>query len=98
MPGTEDDHQGALNISIPLSKWLPKAYAGYSLNTNRHGDTTQQVSLYGTALKDSNLSYSVMEGYSNHEIPAITARYPSIIPVARAKRTWVTATIRTAGR
>ena len=67
MPGTEDDHQGALNISIPLSKWLPKAYAGYSLNTNRHGDTTQQVSLYGTALKDSNLSYSVMEGYSNHE-------------------------------
>ncbi|EIX6432901.1 fimbrial biogenesis outer membrane usher protein [Salmonella enterica] len=66
MPGEENDHQGALNISVPLDKWLPQAYAGYSVNTNRHGDTSQQVSLYGTALKNNNLSYSVMEGYRNH--------------------------------
>jgi outer membrane usher protein len=67
MPEEENDHQVAVDISVPLDKWLPHAYAGYSMNTNRHGDTTQQVSLYGTALKDNNLSYSVSEGYRNHE-------------------------------
>lgn len=66
-PGSENDHQAAMNVSIPLDKWLHNAYAGYNVNTNRHGDTTQQVSLYGTALAHDNLSYSVMEGYSNHD-------------------------------
>ncbi len=66
MPGTENDHQLAVNISVPLDKWLHGAYAGYSANTNRHGDSTQQVSLYGSALEDGNLNYTVMEGYRNH--------------------------------
>lgn len=67
MPGMENDHQIAMNISVPLDKWLPHAYAGYNMSTNRHGDTTQQVSLYGTALANNNLSYSVMQGYQNHQ-------------------------------
>lgn len=67
MPGEENDHQLAVNISVPLDKWLHNAYAGYNMSTNRHGDTSQQVSLYGSALADNNLNYSVMEGYQNHE-------------------------------
>lgn len=66
MPGMENDHQIAMSISVPLDKWLHGAYAAYNTNTNRHGDTTQQVSLYGSALEDGNLNYTVMEGYRNH--------------------------------
>lgn len=65
-PGEENDHQVAMNISIPLNKWMQNSYAGYNMSTNRHGDTTQHVSLYGSALQDNNLNYSVMEGYQNH--------------------------------
>ncbi|MFI7811720.1 fimbria/pilus outer membrane usher protein [Citrobacter werkmanii] len=66
MPEQENDHQLALDFSVPLNKLLPNSYVGYNMNTNRHGDTTQQVSLYGTALQHDNLSYSVTEGYNNH--------------------------------
>lgn len=62
----EDDQQYALNISIPLSKWLPNAYASSSITADKHGKTHSLVGLNGTALAENNLSYNVSEGYDNH--------------------------------
>ncbi|AYN26262.1 fimbrial biogenesis outer membrane usher protein [Buttiauxella sp. 3AFRM03] len=53
----------SLNISVPLSRFLPNTWASYNLNTSKQGNTTQSVGLNGTALADNNLSWSVQEGY-----------------------------------
>lgn len=66
-PDSDSDQQVSVNVNIPLSYWMKNSYVGYNMNTDRYGDTSQQVSLYGTALKDNNLSYNIMEGYRNHE-------------------------------
>ncbi|ECE5989968.1 fimbrial biogenesis outer membrane usher protein [Salmonella enterica subsp. salamae] len=65
------DQQLAFNIQVPLSKFLPgqaasNAWASYSVNTAKHGDTRQQAGLNGTALADNNLSYSLQQSYTNH--------------------------------
>ncbi|ENZ7484586.1 fimbrial biogenesis usher protein [Klebsiella aerogenes] len=75
----EADQIFSFNVSIPFSKWLTpggqntatgysnnSAYATYSNSTDIHGNMTQQAGISGTLLKDNNLSYSVQQGYSNH--------------------------------
>ncbi|WP_244202375.1 fimbria/pilus outer membrane usher protein [Buttiauxella warmboldiae] len=54
-----------LTVSVPLSRWLPGGSASYSLNNNLDGHTTQQMSLYGTALDNSQLSYNLQQGFDN---------------------------------
>lgn len=54
-----------LNISIPLSKWLPGGSVNYSMNNDTRGHATQQASLYGSALEHNNLYYSLQHGYDN---------------------------------
>lgn len=76
----EADQVFALNISIPLSKWLSNssglssannnAFATYNINTDKHGQTTQNAGLSGTALEDHNLNYSIQQGYANHGVGA----------------------------
>jgi outer membrane usher protein len=70
----EADRAVALNVSLPLGKWLSPsqgettantAFATYSASQDNHGSTTQNVGISGTMLKDNNLSYSVQEGYGN---------------------------------
>lgn len=63
-----EDHQLALNISIPLDKLFGRnsshpLYASYMMNSSKKGNTTQSVSVSGTALEENNLSWSVQEGY-----------------------------------
>jgi len=68
-PGDDQaDQTVALNVSIPLDRWLSgsHAWATYAMNTNQKGDTTHQAGISGTALEQNNLSYSVMQGYGNH--------------------------------
>ena len=60
------DQQLAFSIQVPLSRFMPNAWASYSVNTAKHGDTRQQVGLNGTALADNNLSYSLQQSYTNH--------------------------------
>ncbi|ECK8871207.1 fimbrial biogenesis outer membrane usher protein [Salmonella enterica subsp. enterica] len=60
------DQQLAFSIQVPLSRFMPNAWASYSINTAKHGDTRQQVGLNGTALADNNLSYSLLQSYTNH--------------------------------
>lgn len=55
----------ALNISIPLDRFLSNTWASYSLNTSRKGDTTHTLGLSGTALQENALSWSVQQGYGN---------------------------------
>jgi outer membrane usher protein len=62
---TDNDHQLALNVSVPMSKLLPGAYMNNSMTNDLHGKTHNQLGLSGTALEDNNLSYSVTQSYGN---------------------------------
>ncbi|WP_058911251.1 fimbria/pilus outer membrane usher protein [Entomohabitans teleogrylli] len=64
------DQQLAFTIQVPLLSFMPGAWANYSINTARGGDTRQQVGLNGTLLSDNNLSYSVQQSYTNHGVGA----------------------------
>lgn len=66
-PATQSDRQLALTLTLPLSRWLPNAWATYNLNATERGKTSHQVGLSGTALKDNNLSYSVQQSYTDHD-------------------------------
>lgn len=55
----------AVNVSVPLSKWLPGSYATYNLNSSKNGNTSQSVGLSGTALPDDNLNYSISQGFAS---------------------------------
>lgn len=66
----EDTQQTlSFNISVPLGN-IPNSYARYSANSQKHGNTTHTVGLYGSALEDNNLSYSVSQGYTNKGVGA----------------------------
>lgn len=54
----------AMNISVPLSQWLPGSYATYNLNSSKNGNTSHNVGLTGTALRDDNLNYNISQGYT----------------------------------
>lgn len=65
-PGNNaNDQQFAINIQVPLSKWLPNSWASYNMNTSKRGSTTHQVGLSGTTLADNNLNYNLQQSYSN---------------------------------
>ncbi|HFK7187097.1 TPA: fimbrial biogenesis usher protein [Serratia odorifera] len=78
-PGlAEADKRVALNLSLPLGKWLSgggaasditrsssTAYATYAANTDTHGQLAQQAGVSGSLLAGKNLTYGVMQGYSN---------------------------------
>lgn len=58
--------QVSINVSIPLGKWLPGAYATTSMNSDLHGGMYSQAGISGTALKDNNLSYYMSQGTGNN--------------------------------
>ncbi|WP_237391031.1 fimbria/pilus outer membrane usher protein [Dryocola clanedunensis] len=59
------DQQLAFNVQIPLDRWLSNSWATYNVNSNRHGKTSQQVGLSGTALANNNLTYAVQQSHGN---------------------------------
>ncbi|EIL0863427.1 fimbrial biogenesis outer membrane usher protein [Salmonella enterica] len=64
-PGYRPEQQVSVNVSVPLSRFLPSAWANYSLSTGSRGETSQQAGLSGTALERNNLAYSVNQSYRN---------------------------------
>lgn len=64
----DKDQVIALSVSIPFSTWLSGSnmQASYSLNNSDSSGTTQNLGLSGTALANNNLSWSVQQGYDNH--------------------------------
>lgn len=69
----EADQVVALNVSLPIGKWLSpqgatspnNAFATYSTSQDNHGSVTQNAGVSGTLLEGNNLSYSVLQGYGN---------------------------------
>lgn len=59
------DQVFALNITVPLSHWLPNTYASYNGSTSKKGNSTNTLGLNGTLLEDRNLSWSALEGYAS---------------------------------
>lgn len=74
----EADQIFSINVSVPLSQWLPQsqsatqvmhnAYATYNNSTDDKGNMTQQAGLSGTLLDDNNLNYNVTQGYGNNGV------------------------------
>jgi outer membrane usher protein len=46
----DKDQQIALNVSVPLEKFLPRTWANYSMNHSKNNGTTHNVGLNGSAL------------------------------------------------
>ncbi|EGY1731979.1 fimbrial biogenesis outer membrane usher protein [Salmonella enterica] len=65
IPGYRQEQQVSMNISVPLSRFLPSAWANYSFSSGSQGETSQQAGLSGTALEGNNLAYSVNQSYRN---------------------------------
>nr|WP_244879874.1 fimbria/pilus outer membrane usher protein [Rahnella inusitata] len=65
----DKDQVIAMSISVPFSNWLAgsNTQASYSVNNSDSGGTTQNVGLSGTMLAGNNLSWSVQQGYDNHD-------------------------------
>lgn len=63
-PGEATDRQIALNVSIPLDRWLKNAWVTYDMSGSSHGSPDQQVGLNGT-LDDDKLNYSVSQSLPN---------------------------------
>uniref|UniRef100_S0DE64 Putative fimbrial usher protein n=1 Tax=termite gut metagenome TaxID=433724 RepID=S0DE64_9ZZZZ len=64
----DKDQQLALNISIPLDKFLPKTWANYGLNASKKNGTTHQLGLSGTTLENNALNWNVQQGYGTDNI------------------------------
>ncbi|WP_407438861.1 fimbria/pilus outer membrane usher protein [Lelliottia sp.] len=64
----DNDQIFAMNVSIPLDRFLSNTWANYSLNTSKQGNTTHTVGMSGTALQGNALSWNVQEGYGTDDI------------------------------
>jgi P pilus assembly protein, porin PapC len=62
-----ENQQFAFSMQVPLSRFLPSAWANYNVSNDNKGNTTQQAGLSGTALENNNLSYSLGQGYGNRD-------------------------------
>lgn len=49
----------ALNVNIPLNRWMGNTWANYAMSNTKGGATTHNVGLSGTALDNNNLSWGV---------------------------------------
>lgn len=57
-----NNRQVAVNISIPLDRFMTNTWASYGMNTSRHNGTTHTVGLSGTALAGNALSWNLQQG------------------------------------
>ncbi|MCT9842966.1 fimbrial biogenesis outer membrane usher protein [Leclercia adecarboxylata ATCC 23216 = NBRC 102595] len=59
----DKDQQIALNVSVPLEKFLPSTWANYSMNHSKNNGTTHNVGMNGSALENNALNWNVQQGY-----------------------------------
>lgn len=64
----EHDQLLAVNVSVPLDKFLPQTWANYGMNTSKNNGTTHSLGLNGVALDNRALSWNVQQGYGTHGI------------------------------
>ncbi len=65
--GEATDRMVSFGFSVPLSKWLPRAWSSYNISNSQHGYTRQNLGLSGTLLDDQRLSYSLQQSHANHD-------------------------------
>lgn len=65
--GEESDRMVSFGFSIPLTRWLPRAWSSYNISNTRQGYTRQNLGFNGTLLDDQRLSYSLQQSHSNHD-------------------------------
>ena len=65
--GEESDRLVSFGFSVPLARWLPRAWSSYNISNTKHGYTRQNVGLNGTLLDDERLNYSLQQSHSNHD-------------------------------
>lgn len=59
------DRQIAINVSVPLDRWMANSWANYNLNSSRNNGTTHGLGLNGMALAGNALNWSVQQGYGS---------------------------------
>ncbi|UAN29733.1 fimbrial biogenesis outer membrane usher protein (plasmid) [Serratia ureilytica] len=59
------DRLFALNVSVPLERWMHNTWVNYTMNSSQQGYSTHSVGLNGTALDKRNLSWGVRESYAD---------------------------------
>ncbi|MDV7022926.1 fimbria/pilus outer membrane usher protein [Atlantibacter subterranea] len=59
------DRQIAINVSVPLDRWMANSWANYNLNSSRNNGTTHGLGLNGMALAGNTLNWSVQQGYGS---------------------------------
>lgn len=64
-PGVGSQRQYALNVQVPLSRFLPNSWANFGTQTSSNHRTSGDVTVTGLALENNNLNYSVRESQSN---------------------------------
>ncbi|HEY2452229.1 MAG TPA: fimbria/pilus outer membrane usher protein [Scandinavium sp.] len=64
----DKDQQLAVNVSVPLAKFLPNTWASYSMNSSKNNGTTHQIGLSGSALENNALNWNVQEGYGTDNV------------------------------
>lgn len=76
-PEGDDDKMITLGINVPLSRWLPHSWAGYSYSDSQQGRAVQSLTLNGTALDDQRLSYALQQSRTEGESSASHSLYGS---------------------
>ncbi|EOC1321688.1 fimbrial biogenesis outer membrane usher protein [Cronobacter sakazakii] len=58
----------ALNISVPLERFLSNTWANYSMNDSKNNGTTHTAGMSGMALENNALSWNVQQGYGSDDV------------------------------
>ncbi len=63
----DKDQIFALNVSVPLARFLANSWANYNLSTSKQGNTTHTVGVSGLALAGNALSWNAQQGYGTRQ-------------------------------
>lgn len=63
----EADRMVSFGFSVPLTRWLPRAWSSYNISNTKNGYTRHNIGVNGTLLDDERLSYSLQQSHSNHD-------------------------------
>lgn len=64
----DKDQMLALNVSVPLDKFLPQTWANYSMSASKNSGTTHNLGLNGVALENHALNWNVQQGYGTQGV------------------------------
>lgn len=66
----DKDQQIALNVSVPLERFLSGTWVNYAMNSSKNNGTTHTVGLNGVALENNALNWNVQQGYGTNDVGA----------------------------